>query len=247
MKYKILILAAALFYFAGCASDENNENTTQQNEQTTMAADVHKVTIEEMLQANAYTYLRVTENGKEDWIAITKRSDFEVGQTIYYKDAMQMNNFHSQDLNRDFESVLFVQTVSAQPISDNPMMGSQSPHSNVKPQADESISIEPVAGGITIAQLFDNSSDYEGKQVKIKGKVVKVNNGIMGRNWVHIQDGTGDKSNYDLTVTTDNKVQIGQIVVVEGYVTLNKDFGSGYKYEIILEDSKVTSNEKISI
>ena len=248
MRFKLLILAlTALLFFAGCSSDENNDETTRQSAQNQMASDVHKVTIEEILQANAYTYLRVTEDDKEDWIAITKRSDFEVGQTIYYKDAMLMNNFHSQDLNRDFESVWFVQTVSPQPITANPMMGSQSPHSNVKPEADESISIEPVAGGITIAQLFDNRADYDGKQVKIKGKVVKVNSGIMGRNWVHIQDGTGDENNYDLTVTTNDNAQVGQIVVVEGYVTLNKDFGSGYKYDIILENSKVSPTDKISI
>lgn len=248
MRFKVLILATtALLFFAGCSSDENNNETTQQNVQNQPASDSHKVTIEEILQANAYTYLRVTENGNEDWIAINKREDFEVGQTIYYKDAMQMNNFHSQDLNKDFESVWFVQTVSAQPITANPMMGSQSPHSNVKPEADESISIQPVAGGITIAQLFDNRSDYEGEQVKIKGKVVKVNSGIMGRNWVHIQDGTGDENNYDLTVTTNDNAQVGQIVVVEGYVTLNKDFGSGYKYDIILENSKVSPTDKISI
>jgi uncharacterized protein YcfL len=228
MRFKLLILAlTALLFFAGCSSDENNDETTQQSAQNQMASDVHKVTIEEIIQANAYTYLRVTEDDKED--------------------SMLMNNFHSQDLNRDFESVWFVQTVSPQPITANPMMGSQSPHSNVKPEADESISIEPVAGGITIAQLFDNRADYDGKQVKIKGKVVKVNNGIMGRNWVHIQDGTGDENNYDLTLTTDDNVQVGQIVVVEGYVTLNKDFGSGYKYDIILEDSKVSPNDKISI
>ncbi|MDZ7764711.1 MAG: hypothetical protein U5K00_09820 [Melioribacteraceae bacterium] len=114
------------------------------------------------------------------------------------------------------------------------------PHANVKPEADQSISVAPVEGGITIEKLFDDRSSYEGKQVKIKGKVVKVNNGIMGRNWVHIQDGTGDGENYDLTVTTNDNANVGQVIVAEGYVSLNKDFGSGYKYDIILEDAKVT-------
>jgi len=243
MRFKVsLILLVALLIFVGCSSDEKKDEAVQQDIQSEMAPNVHQVTIEEILQANSYTYLRVKENDKEDWIAITKRDDFKKGQTIYYSDAMEMKNFHSKDLERDFDSVWFVQTVSEKPIGVNPMMGESSPHSNVKPEADESISIKPVSGGITIAQLFDNKTDYEGKTVKIKGKVVKVNNGIMGRNWIHIQDGTGNENNYDLTITTNDKAQVGEVVVVEGYVELDKDFGAGYKYDVIVQDSKVKSS-----
>ncbi len=242
MKLKaILVIVLAAFIIFGC-SDEKKEETAQQTEQTTMAVDAHRVVVEEVLQANAYTYLRVNEDGKEDWIAITKRGNIEAGATVYYKDAMEMKNFHSTDLDRDFESVWFVQSISDKPFTATPSMDAAMPHSNVKPKADDKISIEPVDGGVTIAQLFDDKASYEGKSVKIRGKVVKVNNGIMGRNWIHIQDGTGDESNYDLTLTTDAKANVGQVIVAEGYVILNKDFGSGYKYDIILEDSKVTTS-----
>lgn len=240
MKFKVfLVIAFTAALFVSC-SDEKKEEPAEQTAQTADAQNVHKVTVEEVLQANAYTYLRVKEDGKEDWIAVTKIENVEAGQTLYYADAMEMKNFHSTDLDRDFESVWFVQTVSDKPMTGAPGMGGKMPHSNVKPKVDESITVEPVAGGITIAQLFDNKADFEGKQVKIKGKVVKVNNGIMGRNWVHIQDGTGGERSYDLTITTDSQVQVGQIVIAQGYVTLNKDFGSGYTYDIILEDSKLT-------
>lgn len=245
MKLKIVqLLMVTAIIFSGC-SDEKKEEAAQQQSQNITAQDVHQVTIEEILQANAYTYLRVKDNGKEDWIAVTKMENVEKGQTLYYTGAMEMKNFHSTDLDRDFESVWFVQTISDQPLTGTPMMSGKMPHSNVKPKADESISIKPVAGGITIAQLFDNKSEYESKDVKIKGKVVKVNNGIMGRNWVHIQDGTGSEKNYDLTVTTDAQVQVGQIVLAEGYVSLNKDFGSGYTYDIILENAKLTPEKKM--
>lgn len=240
MKFKALAIVLILaLVFIGC-SDEKQEETAQGTNQTQMAPDAHKVVVKEVLHANAYTYLRVDENGKEDWIAITKRGDIEEGMTLYYSDAMEMKNFHSTDLDKDFESVWFVQTISDQPLNVNPSMGRAMPHSNVKPKPVEDVKVDPVAGGITIAQLFDNKSSYNEKSVKIRGKVVKVNNGIMGRNWVHIQDGTGDESSYDLTITTDATLQVGQIVVVEGFVTLDKDFGSGYKYDVILEDSKVT-------
>lgn len=243
MKFKsLIVIAITAVLFISC-SDNKEEQSAQQTEQaphSEMTAQSHEVVVEEVLQANAYTYVRVNENGKEDWIAITKNQSIEEGQTIYYADAMEMKNFHSEDLNRDFESVWFVQTVSDKPLTTGSMGGGAMPHANVKPEADQTISVAPVEGGITIEKLFDDRSSYEGEQVKIKGKVVKVNTGIMGRNWLHIQDGTGDGENYDLTVTSDDNATVGQVIVVEGYVSLNKDFGSGYKYDIILEDSKVT-------
>ena len=243
MKFKLIIaIVAASLVIISCSDDKQPEQTDNSNQmqQTGMNPGAHKVTVEEILQANAYTYVKVNENGQEDWIAITKRTDLEEGMTLYYADAMEMKNFHSEDLDRDFESVWFVQTVSDQPLTMNKSMDRSLPHSNVKPEADESISVETAAGGITIAKLFGDKSSYDMQRVKIKGKVVKINRGIMGKNWIHIQDGTGEGENYDLTVTTNDDAQVGQIVVVEGDVALNKDFGSGYRYDIILENSKVT-------
>ncbi|MDZ7764712.1 MAG: hypothetical protein U5K00_09825 [Melioribacteraceae bacterium] len=120
MKFKaLIIIAITAVLFISC-SDNKEEQPQQQSDQAphgSMASESHEVTVEEILQANAYTYLRVNENGKEDWIAITKNQSIEEGQTIYYADAMEMKNFHSEDLDRDFESVWFVQTVSDQPLT----------------------------------------------------------------------------------------------------------------------------------
>lgn len=239
MKYKIILLVVITgLIFYGC-SDDKKEDAAKQTTQSGMSSQTHKVTVKEVLQANAYTYLLVDELGDEVWLAVTKRDNIEKGMTLYYADAMEMTNFYSTDLDRTFESVLFVQTINDQPMTVNPSMGGMMPHSNVKPEPDANISVKPAEGGITIAQLFENKKSYEGKSVKIRAKVVKVNLGIMGRNWIHIQDGTGDESNYDLTVTSNDNARVGEVVVVEGFVALDKDFGSGYKYDIILEDSKV--------
>ncbi len=97
--------------------------------------------------------------------------------------------------------------------------------------------VEPAEGAIQIAELMNNRSQYEGKTVKVTGKCVKVNAEIMGRNWIHLQDGSGE--NFDLTLTTDEAVEVGSIVTMEGTVALNKDFGAGYRYEVIMEDAKV--------
>ena len=76
----------------------------------------------------------------------------------------------------------------------------------------------------------------------MRGKVVKYNAMIMGKNWLHLRDGSGsdDKSNNDLTVTTATPAKLGDTVLVTGNVSTNRDFGAGYKYTVILEDAKVT-------
>ena len=97
--------------------------------------------------------------------------------------------------------------------------------------------VEPVEGAIRIADLVNNRNQYEGKLIKVTGKCVKVNSEIMGRNWIHLQDGSGE--NFDLTVTTDESVELGTIVTMEGTIALNKDFGAGYRYDVIMEGATV--------
>ena len=95
----------------------------------------------------------------------------------------------------------------------------------------------------TIEAVYKDKAKLDGKQVTVKGKVVKVNNGIMGRNFLHIQDGTGGKENNDLSVTSTQTAKVGDAVTVSGKVTLNKDFGAGYMYPLILEEATVTSGK----
>ena len=78
-----------------------------------------------------------------------------------------------------------------------------------------------------------------GHQVTVRGKVVKYNAGIMGKNWLHLRDGTGTEGSNDLLVTTTTKVKLGDTVVVTGPVALNRDFGSNYKYAVMIEDAKL--------
>ena len=92
----------------------------------------------------------------------------------------------------------------------------------------------------TVAVIYKDKAALAGKTVSAQGKVVKVNNGIMGRNFLHIQDGTGGKDNNDLSVTSAQTAQVGDKVTISGKVTLNKDFGAGYTYPLIVEEATVT-------
>lgn len=201
---------------------------------------VHEVAVKKALQANAYTYLLVDENDQEYWIAVEKM-DPQIGGTYFFADAMEMKDFKSTDLDTVFSSVFFVQKLTTTKVAGSPAMtnphGTAQGHKAV--ELDKSIQLEPVKGGITIGQLFASKTDYAGKEVLVRGKVTKVNNEIMGRNWVHIQDGTDADGSYDLTLTTDASVSVGDIITMQGTVAVDKDFGAGYFYDVIVEGAVV--------
>lgn len=92
----------------------------------------------------------------------------------------------------------------------------------------------------TVAAVYKDKSALAGKEITVKGKVVKVNNGIMGRNFVHVQDGTGDQNSNNLIVTSKQTAAVGDTVQVTGKVVLNRDFGAGYNYPLLIEDSTIT-------
>jgi hypothetical protein len=92
----------------------------------------------------------------------------------------------------------------------------------------------------TVAAVNQNKAALAGKTVSVKGKVVKVNNGIMDRNFVHVQDGTGDANNNNLVVTSKQTANVGDQVVISGTVVVNRDFGSGYSYPLLIEEATIT-------
>ena len=93
----------------------------------------------------------------------------------------------------------------------------------------------------TVASINQNKATLAGKTVKAAGKVVKVNNGIMGRNFVHIQDGTGDATTNNLIVTSKQTAKVGDQISISGVVVLNRDFGSGYMYPLLIEEAAITA------
>ncbi|HMM11684.1 MAG TPA: hypothetical protein PKE03_06280 [Bacteroidales bacterium] len=201
------------------------------------------ITVKEVKQTPMYSYILGKINGKETWIAVTA-DDVETGKTYYFSEMMEMTDFHSKELDQTFESILFVGNLSSMPIPATAVMRqeqeTQQPQSMGSPQpVRQDVMIKPVEGSISLQELWEKRESLAGKVVKVTGQVAKFNPAIMGRNWVHIQDGTGSEEFFDLTVTTLDMVAAGEVVVVEGTVVLNKDLGSGYFYDILLEDAKV--------
>ena len=102
-------------------------------------------------------------------------------------------------------------------------------------------SIKVAAGGVTIKDLFERRAALAGKTVKVRGKVVKVTEGVMGANWFHLQDGTGAAGTNDLTVTSDGNAKVGDLLVISGTLATDKDFGMGYRYDAIVEKATLTA------
>ena len=231
MKFNLLlILAAILMLSVSCKQKtKSSEN---------LAPNVHKVTAEEVIQSSNYTYLRVSDDNKDVWLAISRR-EVEKGKTYYYEPSIEMTNFESKELKRTFKSILFIDKFSDQPITAVKAATGNTSKGNQAAVAKEGVKVDPAAGGITIAQLYAGKDSYAGKTVKIRGEVVKYNPEIMGKNWVHLQDGTNDNGSFDIALTTSDTTKPGDVVTFEGAVTLKKDFGAGYFYEVIIENAKL--------
>jgi hypothetical protein len=216
-------------------SQQQAQPQTQSPQQSD--AVMHTGVVQQVLQATAYTYLNVKENDATYWIAVTKR-DLKPGATISFAGGLEMDNFQSKDLDRTFDKVYFVSRLAGDmpaPPADQSSAGMA--HGMIPQIEKKTLSIQPAKGGITIGELYANRKTYAGKTVLIKGQVTKVNRATMGKNWVHLQDGTSDANSYDLTVTTTDDANVGDVATFEGKITLNKDFGAGYSYAVIMEDA----------
>ena len=223
MKYITTIIAVTIIAFYSHAQNSPHAQ-----------ANIHQFVVEEVLQTTSYTYLLAKEN--KQWLALPK-IEAKIGETYYYQGGVEMRDFKSTELNRTFASVLFLQGVqSAETIQPQ---ANESQGSASVPSSAASGKIEPAEGGITIAELMANKANYESKEVLIRGKVVKYNSGIMGKNWIHLQDGTASGDENDLTVTTDMTTKVGDVITISGVIILDKDFGAGYFYKIIMEDARI--------
>ena len=100
--------------------------------------------------------------------------------------------------------------------------------------------IEKAADGVTVAELFASKDELAGQPVTLRGKIVKVNAGIMGTNWLHVRDGSGEEGANNITVTSGQLADVGDVVLVTGVLTVDKDFGMGYRYDAIIEDAEIT-------
>ena len=204
-------------------------------------------TVIETVNAAGYTYVHL-DTGKEKVWAAAPEFVVEVGETVTISGPMPMRNHYSRTLDRTFELVYFVARVEvegserrpAEPPSGKPSWMQGGRGAAAKGVEVDLSGIEKAAGGKTVEELYAGKADLAGQEIVVRGRVVKFNSGIMGKNWLHVRDGTGAPGSDDLTVTTDATVETGSTVLVRGRVAVARDFGSGYRYELIIEDAEIT-------
>jgi len=209
----------------------------------------------EAMDSGGYTYVRVKTAQGDIWAA-TLAFKVAVGDTVVVPLENPMRKFNSPTMKRDFDLVYFASRITkpgeATASSAAALPPGHPPMTPAAPATAESMvpaepnaklieRIAPPQGGSTIAGVWTDRKALAGKMVTIRGKVIKYNPAIMGLNWLHIQDGSGavKDGTHDLTVTSSNEARVGDIVTITGTVVVDKNFGAGYGYAVMLQGAKI--------
>jgi len=191
----------------------------------------------EVKEVDPYTYLRLKTAEGEIWAAVT-RAPVKKGATVTIENAIVMNQFESKALKRKFDRIVFGSLGGAGGAAADRAQ----PHgSAAKASVITDVSVPKAQGpdARTVAELFGKKSALKDKAAVVRGKVVKVTQNVMGKNWVHLRDGTGSAADHtnDLLVTTKELAQVGAVVVAKGTVRTEVTLGAGYTYPLLLEDA----------
>ncbi|PHQ55232.1 MAG: hypothetical protein COC16_05595 [Lutibacter sp.] len=236
MKTQIKVFALVFSVLLLFSCKEKQGYSKLKNSQILAKDRIHEIVVNEFKNAGTYTYVSVTENGNMYWIALPN-TQVTIGDTYYYTGGILMKDFESKQLKKTFEYITFVEGIrTTEKVIATKQENS---HSHVNTPEIEVIKIDKPENGISLSKLLSEKESFSNKVIVVKGKVVKVNYGIMDKNWVHISDGTQFDGIKRLTITTLEMVNVGDIVTFEGPIILNKDFGQGYVYDILMEKGKL--------
>jgi len=194
----------------------------------------------EVKDVDNYTYLRLQTKDGETWAAVTK-APVKKGADVTLENTMVMNNFESKSLKRKFDKIVFG-TIAGAPGTPAAQERDLSMHSGAAKPADvTNVKVAKATGpdARTVAEVVTNSTKLKNKNVLVRGKVVKYTPDVLGKNWVHLRDGSGSAADHtdDVLVTTKDKTKVGDVVLAKGVVQTDRDLGSGYTYKVLIEEA----------
>jgi len=204
-------------------------------------------TVVETMNTAGYTYVLV-DTGEEQIWAAGPETKVAVGDSVALAPGQEMHNFRSDSLDRTFDMILFVNGIMVggeSAAAANGMNAGQMPQGHPDISAEKDVEVDfsgltKAEGGVTVAEIYARKDELTGKEIKVRGKVVRFSPQIMGKNWIHLQDGTGDEEgNADLTVTTTANAEVGDTVLISGTLETEKDIAHGTVYEVIVEDAEI--------
>lgn len=193
----------------------------------------------EVKDVSSYTYLRLKTKDGETWAAVSM-APVKKGDQVTIENPMVVNNFESKSLKKTFPTIVFGTLGGA--AGHAAMSAMPAGHAQAAEAPDVHVAKASGANAHTVAEIATKAAELKDKPVAVRGKVVKFNSQIMGKNWVHLHDGTGsaaDGSN-DLVVTTTAEAKVGDILTAKGIVRADKDFGSGYVYKVLVEEATLS-------
>jgi hypothetical protein len=210
------------------------------------------------MESGGYTYLELKNGEEKVWAAIPHMK-VTVGQQLSLVPGYEMKNFASKGLNRKFDRLVFSAGVANQQYQLPPeaikmahqMAGAKTAAAAAAKGAPAKESAAPIkvgkitkakgANAYSVAELYAKKSKLEKKEITVRGKVVKVSARILKHNWIHIQDGTGTaaKKNNNLIITCKELPKLGDVVTVNGTLYNNMTFGSGYRYGVLVDASRI--------
>ena len=194
-------------------------------------------TVLSSIKVEGYVYIELEMDDGTVWLA-GPEVDVKKGDRVTTSSmGMEMRNHFSKTLKRTFPVIFFVGNIYVEGAK--PDVGKAHAEKPASADAPGKGSIAKADGGYTLEEIFKAGKTFDGKNVIVRAKVVKASGFIMGKNWFHIQDGTGDAKNYDLVVTSDDTAEAGDVVIVTGTLHADKDYGMGYKFDIIIDDAGI--------
>ena len=197
---------------------------------TLHAGDVFEGTVVDTLQGGGYTYMQIDDTKKKYWVAV-EGTKVEKGTEVRFTEELKAKNFESKSLNRTFDEIVF---------ASNLQYRTNVPEKGNLELITEQVKESPYKqnGTMSVKEAWEKRVSLKDKTIAIRGRVVKASANIIGRNWIHIQDGTGEGSEVGRIVFTSKELpKVGDIVTASGVVSVDKDFGSGYFYKIIVENA----------
>lgn len=198
----------------------------------------------ETTNASRYTYVKINTGKGEVWAA-GPAFTVKVGDHVVASEGMVTRNFASKSLNRKFDELYMAGSIAIAggTGATHGSVSGRLPAGHPPVMGEDAAAAMPVIrkpeGGKTVVEAWVDRAALSGKTVILRAQVVKVSRKIMGKNWLHLRDGTGPEGMNDLVATTVAEVRVGDVVTVKGTLGTDRDFGSGYRYEVILEDAAV--------
>jgi len=234
-RFTQLCLSACLLITSNLslAEPESNPHKLMPGMSTTQGKIYGKVI--ETINAGNYTYVHVDTGTEKHWAAAPPTT-LAKGSMVSFVPNMPMKNFTSKTLDRKFDVVYFVGQIYTDKTGEHAAKTNKHPIPDKMP-AKPVTGIKKASNGNTIKEVLTQKQALAGKTIRIRGMVVKYTPKVMGKNWVHIRDSSSSK---ELTLTTANATKKGDVILASGTLQLNKDFGYGYTYDVLLEDSSIT-------